>query len=71
MIRALYDEAPGVRTEAAYHLGNVGDATAKDHLEGKLSDRELDAYGEPVAKEARRSIFRLELMAARRRRAAR
>ncbi len=71
LIHALYDVSPLVRSEAAYHLGNVGGKEARRHLERKLGDRERDPFGEPVAREARRAIFRLDLMASRRRRAAR
>ena len=71
LIRALYDTAAGVRSEAAFHLGSLGDEGVRVHLEGRLLDLERDGFGEPVAREARRSIFRIDLMAARRKRALR
>ncbi len=71
LIRALYDTAAGVRSEAAFHLGTLGDEGVRVHLEGRLLDLERDAFGESVAREARRSISRIELMAARRKRALR
>ena len=70
LIRALYDVSPIVRTEAAYYLGNVGGREARAHLERKLEDRERDLFGESVARQARRSLFRLDIMATRRKRAA-
>lgn len=61
LIEALYDGAPDVRSEAAFHLGNIGDEHARTHLEARLGDREVDAFGETVASIARKSLCRIEL----------
>ncbi len=71
LIHALYDVSPLVRNEAAYHLGNLGNQEARQHLEAKLGDGERDPFGEPVARQVRRSLRRMDVMAERRRRAAR
>lgn len=60
LIRALYDGSPDVRSEAAHLLGELGDDSARRHLELLTGDDARDAFGERVGTVVRKALFRLE-----------
>ncbi len=61
LIRALYDDSPNVRAEAAYLLGNIGDAAAEPHLRLWIDDPERDGFGDRVGTVAQRALMRLSV----------
>lgn len=61
LLHALYDMDAGVRAEAAYHLGNVGDDSARPHLELWSDDIERDEFGDSVGSVVRKALWRLQL----------
>lgn len=61
LVRALYDVSPGVRSEAAWLLGDRQSALAREHLELWSSDRSRDSFGDRVGTVARRALNRIDL----------
>ena len=60
LIRALYDGSPDVRAEAAHLLGELGDESARRHLELLTGDTARDAFGERVGTVVRKALSRLD-----------
>ena len=60
LVRALYDDSPGVRAEAAWLLGDLGSELAREHLELWSSDPSRDDFGDRVGSVAKRALNRIE-----------